>query len=421
MFFGISKKSIIPAVTIGSILEWYEIGIYIYWADIIEKEFFNFTLPVVEFLDTIIAIAVGMIARPLGGLIFGRIGDRKGRRKPFIETVVLISVPTILIGITGTYSQWSLFSVIFVGIMKFLQGLPAGGEIPGAICFLAEAAPHGKEKYNCSFAFVGPQIGLLFSLTMCLILQKYLPNNLLVSWGWRLSFFFGGIIGFLGYFLRKKLHESNKYQQLRQVHKTVENPVRILFATKKKKVFLCFCVSIFEVVFFSIVTIVPVFYFKQVFKITDNQNLIINVLTLSSCCILPPIIGRMSDIYKKIPFLEISAIGAIFLSYYLYEAISKANLSLMLISLIIAVILLSFQVALIPYVVSSLFPTSIRYTGIGFSFNVSDGIFWVLTPILSIALMQYTQQFASFIIFIPISAIIFLISYHFVKKEKLTI
>lgn len=411
------RKSIIPAVTIGSILEWYEVGLYIYWASVIEKIYFDYTLPIAETINTIIVLSVGLVARPLGGYIFGKFGDKKGRKKAFTLTIILISIPTFLIGWTKSFTQWTLFTTIFLGIMKFLQGIPAGGEIPGAICYLSENTEPTKKWFTCSFALVGPQVGLLLSLTECLLLQEYLPYEDLIHWGWRFSFLACGFLGILGYVLRKKLHESDKYAHLKKEHKVLKHPVQETFKKHKKGLFLGFCVSIFEVVAFCLLTIVPVLFFKEVFNLTDNEHLIISLSTLLVCAILPPVIGRIADKYKKIPLLEISAFGFIALSYPFYWAIANMQLTTTLAIEALLVVLFSIQVALLPSILSDLFPTAIRYTGIGFSFNVCDGILWGLIPILSVMLAQKTQQPASFVVFFPITAIIFLISYHFAKKK----
>jgi MFS transporter, MHS family, proline/betaine transporter len=411
------KKSIIPAVTIGSIIEWYEMGLYIYWSSVIKKIFYDYSLPISEIIDSIIVISVGLIARPLGGFIFGRFGDRKGRKKPLMLSIMLISIPTFLIGCTQSYAQWNLFATIFLGIMKFIQGIPAGGELPGAICYLAEDTTPEKKRYTCSYAFVGPQIGLLLSLAECLLLEEYLSNEVLMSWGWRISFLTSGILGIGGYLLRKRLHETQEYKLLKSKNKTIKNPIKEIFSLHKKRLILSFCVSIFEVVLFCLLTIIPVMYFKNTFNLTNKQNLIISTSTLIICAVLPPIIGKIANTYKKIPFLRISALSFIALSYPFYLSIAHKELTSTLIIQTILVLLFSTQVALLPSILSDLFPTRIRYTGIGFSFNICDGILWGLIPILGAIIIQKTEQVASFVILFPVAAIIFLISYYFVEKE----
>lgn len=411
-----SRKSIIPAVTIGSILEWYEIGLYIYWATIIERVLFDYAVPIGEAINAVSAISVGLIARPLGGYIFGCLGDHKGRKKAFTLAVVFISIPTLLIGFAPSYSDWNLFSITFIAIMKFLQGIPAGGEIPGAICYLAENSTDSQRRYACSFAFVGPQIGLLLSLTECLVLQEFLPTEDLLEWGWRISFLTCALLGALGFFLRRKLHESHQYKQLKDKHKALNHPIHEVFKKYKKRIVLGFCVSVFDTTAFCLLTVIPAIYFKQLFGLSDSQNLIICSTMFIICIVVPPFIGKMADRYKKFPMLELSAIVFILLSYPLYYYINISDLIYTLWIQFFLVVFFCIQVALLPSVIAGLYPTRVRYTGIGFSFNICDGVLWGLVPILSSFLIQKTGMVASFVIFYPISAIIFLISYYFIKK-----
>lgn len=413
-----SETSIILAVTFGSILEWYEIGLYIYWAQIIEKVVFDFALPVIEAVNTFMVFLVGFFARPLGGLIFGYFGDRWGRKTSFTLSVIFASIPSFLVGLMPSYSGWSLFSLVFFSVMKFLQGFPAGGEVPGAICYLSENTTPERKKYVCSYALVGPQIGLLFSLVECLLLKKYLSYEDLSQWGWRISFLICGLLGVIGYFLRKRLHESLLFEHLKSEHKLLKKPIREAFTTYGSRIFLGFVVSIFEVVAFCTLTIVPSEYFKELFNLNDNLNLTINCILLTICAIAPPIIGKIADTYKNIPLLKISAVVCVLLSYPFYLAVSKISLVFTLIIQIILILFFSIQVALLPSLLSDLFPTSIRYTGVGFSFNVCDGVLWGITPILSFLLIQSTNQPASFIILLPLAAIIFLTSFYYIKKIK---
>ena len=221
-------KSIIPAVTIGGILEYYELGLALYWGPILEKAFYEASLPLTETINTITAVLVGFCARPLGAFLFGRRGDRKGRKQAFFLTVILMSVPTVAIGLPLplSFTDWSLFSIYYISIMKFLQGIPAGGELPGAICYLAEDSSSEEEKlYTCSFAFVGPQLGLLLSIGVCLFLQRYLTEESMLNIGWHTTFLSCGILGMVGYFLRKKMHETHEYKILQKGHHVIDKPI----------------------------------------------------------------------------------------------------------------------------------------------------------------------------------------------------
>lgn len=414
-----SERAIILPITIGSILEWYEIFLYIYWAPIITKTLFDYALPIAELINAISVFVVGFIARPLGGLIFGYIGDRWGRKKSFILSILLVSLPSFGIALIPSYSTWNAFALGFLGLMKFIQGIPAGGELPGAICFLAECSTPERKRYICSYAFVGSQIGQLISMTECLLLEKYLPHEWLVEWGWRLSFFIGGILGLFGYYLRKKLHESHPFQKLKEKHEVLKNPLKESLKNHKKNILLGIFISLFEVVGFFMITVFPVEYFEKLFRLNISKNIIINGLISLLCILLLPLIGKIGDKYKNKPLFILSAIGVIAFSYPYYLAVKSSSLTASLIIEIILVLFFSIQFALLPSLISELYPTPVRFTCIGFSFNVCDSVFGGFAPILGIFLVQLTGIPASFIAIFPIAALIFLVTLFFVKIKEI--
>lgn len=406
---------LILAVTIGGILEWYEIGLYIYWPLIILSDYFTIEMPLAEAINTVLVIATGLIARPLGGIIFGRWGDIRGRKTPFTWSIVFVAIPSLLIGILPSYMVWSVFSLIFFTIIKFFQGIPAGGELPGAICYLFEARESTKRQYLCSFTFVGPQLGLLLSLCFCFLLKLSFNEEELMRKWWRVIFLFSGLIGLAGFVLRTKLHESFDFSHLHTSH--ITHPIKQLFIRCKDSVKTGIVLSLFQVSTFCILTIMPAWYYRELFGLTDQQNLLINTLILTCCVFLLPFFGKISS-HLKWPFLDISAWGTIIFAYPFYLSIKIGNLIITIIIQMILVLLYSMQSALLPSLIASLFPTSLRYTGIGCSFNIVDGVLWGLIPILSTILERITGTIAYFSLFLPMTAAIFIIYLHKHKRLK---
>lgn len=412
------EKGVLLPVTIGSILERYEIYLYIYWTPIISKNFFDLSLPITEFVNFILVLIVGLISRPLGGIVFGYVGDRWGRKNAFLVSIILISIPSFFTALMPTSSTWSLFYILYIGLMKFIQGIPAGGELPGAMCYLAEVASSERKRYLCSYVFVGPQIGQIISMVQCLLLEKYLSPEALIHWGWRLSFCIGGLIGILGYFLRKKLHESPAFQDLIKKHEVLHNPVKEAFKNYKGKISLGFLISIFEVVGFYMIAFFLVENAGKILKLNVNQILLIYILFLTPLIVIQPLIGKIGDRYKNKPLYFLSAIGIILLSFPFYLTIVNASTFWALTVLGLLTLFYSIQLALLPSLITDLYPTPVRFTCIGFSFNVCDSVIGGITPLLGVLLVQMTGNLASFIIIYPVAAIIFLIALSFVKIKE---
>ena len=411
-----AERLLILAVSLGGVLEWYEIGLYVYWPLIILGKLLTFEMPIAETINVALVIATGFIARPLGGILFGRWGDRKGRKSPFAWSIVLVSIPSLLIGFLPSYMLWNSVSLVFFTAVKFLQGIPAGGELPGAICYLSENGIPERRRYLCSFAFVGPQIGLLLSLGVCLLLQLLCTQEILMHTWWRMVFFVSGLIGVCGIYLRRKLHDSLDFSHLKGRNHLMQHPIRRLFNTHARNVAAGILLSIFQVVTFCVLTIMPSWYYKSLFQLSTRNNLMISSTTLLFCAITLPLIGKISTLYRKIPLLEISAVGVLILAYPFYWSIINLNLTFVLCTQAALAIFYCVQAALLPSLVASLFPVSLRYTGIGCSFNIVDGVFWGLVPVLSITFVGATGNPASFVVLLPISAIIFLLSLRIFKN-----
>jgi MFS transporter, MHS family, proline/betaine transporter len=200
----------IIAVNLGGALEWYEIGLFISWQLIIQQDATNFEASIAESINVISVLAIIALAlasggvRALGGWFFGSQGDRKGRRIAFPLTVLISSLPSfglIVLTFFITVETWITYSTVIFTLIKFFQGIPAGGEIPGAMCYLAESdcisdvrASLNKQRYMCSYALVGPQLGLALSALVCLFLRFLFPVDFLLEKAWRFVFFYIRIV-----------------------------------------------------------------------------------------------------------------------------------------------------------------------------------------------------------------------------------
>lgn len=415
------ERSIILPITLGSMFEWFEIYLYNYWSPIMSKSFFDLSIPLAEFLYAILILGTGLIARPIGGLIFGYIGDRWGRRKSFLISIIAISVPSLAIAFMPSFSSWAYASIIYIGLVRFFQGIPAGGELPGALCLLSEGARPERRRYLCSYLFVGPQIGQILSMLLCLMLESHLSKDQLMDWGWRFSFFVAGIIGLIGFFLRKKLNESKAFENLKTEHKIEHHPLKESFTYQKKNIAVGFVISLFEVIGFFMIY----FYFfenaKEILKINPKYNLWIYLIHLIFLTAIMPVFGSIGYKYKSRPLLKLSAIGAIVISLPLYFVITNGSIFWIFFFLNILILFLCIQFSILPSFLANMFPTRVRFTCLGFSFNIADGVIGGFTPYIGSSLIFLTGKTASFALIFPITAVIFLFFLRYVKEDSVTV
>ena len=422
-----SKPFIITAITIGGALEWYEIGLFISWPLLIQNQAAGFDISVAESINSgvvLVLVALAMAnggARAIGGWFFGKKGDEKGRKVAFPLTLLFATLPSWSLAILSfflSYELWLTYSAIIFALVKFLQGMPAGGELPGAICYLSETAdglgnnkPWTSRRYMCSYALVGPQIGLGLSAIVCLTLKALFPVEFLVSSVWRYVFIFSGIIGISGFIMRKKIHETAEYLDLRVHHKVTHKPIKTLFKKYSSRVFTAALASVFEIVTFAVLSIVPYYFAREPFSLEGRTIFFITLVYSSLCAVLLPLIGYLSSKFYSFPWLMLSVFGIIVTTPGLYFFLSIGNLVLSIVFVLIATIFLSIQAAILPSILAEIFPVQVRYSGIAFSFNICDGILW--SAVTAICVLFCFANRPDFLWMMPISALFFLLAMYF--------
>lgn len=411
-------KTVIFAVTLGNLLEWYEIYLYVYWAPIISKLFFDNTSSIVNLTHTFLVFAIGFLARPIGGLVLGRLGDRIGRRKTLIISILMMIFPTFVTGFLPTYEKIGYIAPFLLAFMRFLQSFPAGGEIPGAFCYLYESFPWTIRRYMCSWAVWGYQLGILISTVECFLLEKYLSPENLINWGWRISFIVGGLFGFLGLFLRYHLHETPLFKEMKTHEKVVKEPIlQVLFKHRVgilKGILFC---ALNSSAFYLLSVNFPV-YFGQILGIDYKNNLLITVCLLILMTITLPIFGWLGDRFCNKRMLISAVIGMITLLYPLSYAINHASVLYMILIIIAFCLFYTCTSALIPFIVSDLFPTHDRFTCSAVSFNLADAIIGGFTPFAALCLMNYTNNPASFLWILLFGSILSLLGYLHLKPRR---
>lgn len=411
------KRTVILAVTIGNVLEWYEIYLYVYWAPIISNLFFKPREDNGNLINTFLIFALGFLARPLGGLFFGRLGDLIGRKKSLILSLLVMTVPTFVTGLLPTYAQIGLFAPWILACMRVLQSFPAGGELPGAFCYLYESARPQNRRFMCSWAALGYQVGVLISTIECFLLEKLLSPEDLMNWGWRISFLLGGVVGLLGLCLRYKLHETPLFREMVQHEKVVRDPIWKVLFKHKKGIFLGFLFCALNSSAFYLLSVNFPVSLGQILNTSYLDNLVITILLLLVITIPLPYFGKLGDLYSNRKMLIGSTLGILALLYPLYLSIQQCVAIPMGIFLLFFALFFTILSALIPYIMCPLFPTSVRFTCVAVSFNVVDAVIGGFTPALTLYLYDLTGEQASFCWILLGTGLLSLISYFWIRRS----
>jgi MFS transporter, MHS family, proline/betaine transporter len=415
--FNLKRRQlhVISAVTFGNILEWYQAYSYVYLSPILGNIFFNFHSPASNLFMAFIVFGIGFITRPLGGILFGRWGDLIGRKNAFIWSILLMTAPTFLMGFLPTYAKWGIWSPISLIMLRFLQSIPESGESPGTFCFLYENADQNNQKFMTSWGAFGNQIGAIIGVFEALVLDRHMSPEFLVSWGWRISFWSGAAIGLLGFILRKTLDETPVFKEIKTHHKTDTETVIEVIKNHKHKIILGTAYGVVNAsTFYLIATYLPT-YFDETLGLSKNANALISLSILVITTILLPFFGTLANKFKVRTLMIWSTVSLIALLIPLYYFIQTKYIYMTFIITYLYTLPITCITALIPYALVRLFSAPVRFTGVGLTFNLADGLVGGFTPAIALLLAYYTGNQGAFCWFILICAIISLFSYFQMK------
>lgn len=381
-----NQRKLLILSSLGGALELYDFIIFAMFASYIAAAFFPSTSEIASLMITFATFAIGYLVRPLGGIIFGHYGDKIGRKTTFTISILMMAVATLGVGFTPTYESIGISASLLIIFFRVVQGFSIGGEIPGAITYVTEALS-ARKGLACGIIFGGLLSGIVLGSLVQAAIVTLLTNEQMQAFGWRIPFVLGGVLGLVSYLLRKDLHESTEFTE-------IENAIeRFPFLTVLKKQLSCvlaggFIVALCAAIITSLFLFTPA-YFTNILHLPHNAYIWQRTIAIACGSALSVFFGYLSDIFNLRKLLNILSLLTIVLAYPIFYIYSYLP-NLYYLAFIASAILLGFSAGVIPRLLSELFPTKIRYSGIAVSYNLGFAIFGGLTPFISLSLVYYT-------------------------------
>ena len=378
-------KTVILA-SLGGSLEFYDFIIYGVFAQYIAAAFFPATDRLVSLILVFSVFGVGYLARPVGGIVLSHFGDKYGRRKVFIGSLLVISVSTFCIGLLPSYAAWGVFAPMALVALRLIQGFCLGGELPGAITYAVEAAPQ-HAGFTCSVVFCFANGGVILATVTNLVIASWLTPPDMAAWGWRLGFFLGGVSGLISFRLQQSLEESPEFAQLKR-HAS-RRPLGEVLADYRMP--LIFAISTSAVVgcFNGLLIAHMPAYLTRVLHYDARSVSFAQNLCLGVECLGMIAAGWLSD---RVPRRRILRLGALLLltgAYPFYAVLGTGTASLLTL-FSFAGAAAAFANGTFASIMADLFPARVRFSGVALAFNISFTVFSGMAPLVATSLVKNT-------------------------------
>jgi len=384
------RREAVLAGVIGNALEWYDFAVYGYFVSTISKLFFPSSDPIASLLATYLVFGVGFVMRPVGSILFGIYGDRHGRRKALSAVIFLMAISTLAIGLLPTYGEVGVLAPVLLVGARLLQGLSAGGEWGGSTAYIVEYAPEGQRGFIGSWQQFSVGGGFLLGSLAGTVMSFALSPEALTSWGWRVPFLLGIVVGAVGAYLRWRLPDTPKYVEIEEHHEVAHAPFMEAVKKYPRETLTAFGITLHNTAAYYISLLYMTGYFITVGKLPQPTAQLIGTICLAVFVVLIPFTGRLSDRVGRRPLLMASCIGYAVLSYPLFIMGSSGSAPLAFLAQFTMIFFQSLYAGPCPAAYAELFPTRVRYTALSIGYNIAVAIFGGFAPFIATWLIRET-------------------------------
>jgi MHS family proline/betaine transporter-like MFS transporter len=407
-----SMYKLIAATSIGNALEFYDLVVYGYFASTLSKLFFPTTDKTVSLLLTLGTFALSYLARPVGAFVLGSYSDRKGRKASLTLSIAMMTLGTGMVALMPSYAAIGMLAPIGIFASRLLQGFSAGGEFGSSTAFLTEHAP-ARSGFMASWQFASQGASVLVASAFGAVLTSTLTPAQLEGWGWRIPFLFGLLIGPVGMYIRRHVDESPEFERT----ETAASPIREVLATQKERLLVSIGSLVLTTTANYMLLYMPTYASRQL-GLSPSSGFIATLAAGFIVMVLTPVVGHWSDKVGRTRIM-LGAGSLFFVTIYPAFMFMNAHPSMptLLAAVVWVAVLKAIYFAPIPALMSDLFPTRTRTTGMAVGYNVGTTIFGGFTPLAVASLIALTGNNLAPGFYLMLAAIISLFTLVWARKR----
>ncbi|NKY31618.1 MHS family MFS transporter [Nocardia speluncae] len=386
-------RRVVAASMAGTVVEWYEFFLYGTAATLVfSKVFFaESTSDLDAILAAFVTYAVGFVARPLGGVVFGHYGDKYGRKKLLQFSLVLVGAATFLMGCLPTFGQIGYWAPALLVTLRFIQGFAVGGEWGGAVLLVAEHSPSRSRGFWASWPQAGVPAGNLLATVVLLVLTTTLSDEAFLGWGWRVAFWLSAVVVLIGYYIRTKITDAPIFLAAQQeAEEIAAGSLSVVEVLRRypRGVFTAMGLRFGENIMYYLVVTFTITYLKV--EVGADTSVILWWLLAAHAVhfVVIPLVGNLSDRYGRRPVYLVGAVTAGTWGFFAFPMMDSGNNLIILSAIIIGLVFHALMYAGQPALMAEMFPTRMRYSGVSLGYQVTSIVAGSLAPIIAVRLLD---------------------------------
>ncbi|MGP9529229.1 MFS transporter [Arthrobacter sp. S41] len=416
-------RRVVAASMAGTVVEWYEFFLYATAATLVFNKIFfpDNGNDLDNIIKAFLTYAVGFIARPIGGIVFGHFGDKYGRKHLLQVAIVLVGATTFLMGCLPTFHSVGYAAPIMLVALRFLQGFAVGGEWGGAVLLVAEHAPSKERGFWASWPQAAVPVGNLLATVVLLVLSSTLSDEAFLAWGWRIGFWLSVIIVIVGYYIRTRVSDAPIFQEAKaelEQNAAVGYGVGEVFKRYPRGVFTAMGLRFGENIMYYMVVTFSITYMATQLKMVTSTILGLMLIAHVIHAILVPLVGRFTDTRGRRPVYATGVILMMVWGVVAFPMFNTANLGIILAAIVLGLAIHALMYAGQPAIMAEMFPTRMRYSGVSLGYQVTSIVAGSMAPIIATWLLKVYGSWVPVAGYIVFAALVTLVAVFFMRETK---